>query len=123
MGDGFKRHGEAEGRRLGRQLGLGPTGLARRYGVEVAADEAGVVGERVGLARAAVARSGVTHSDALGAKVSKSGGERMGAERGTGGGGAAVRRGRPRAIEGAPWEAEGVSRRTWERRRKGAADG
>ena len=26
--------------------------------------------------------------------------------------------GRPREIEGRPWEAEGISRRTWERRRK-----
>ena len=29
------------------------------------------------------------------------------------------RGGRPRLIEGRPWEAAGVSRRTWERRKKG----
>lgn len=31
----------------------------------------------------------------------------------------ATRRGRPRRIEGEPWVAEGVTRRTWERRQKG----
>jgi hypothetical protein len=70
--------------------------------------------------------------------------ERAGGEQGTGGGGGGVKRaslqstgkksgpkgGRPRAYEGEPWVAEGVSRRTWERRRarsmkenKGGGDG
>jgi hypothetical protein len=29
--------------------------------------------------------------------------------------------GRPKAVEGEPWVTEGISRRTWERRRKGGA--
>jgi hypothetical protein len=37
-----------------------------------------------------------------------------------GGGRSGPRGGRPRLIEGEPWVAEGISRRTWERRKKGA---
>jgi hypothetical protein len=86
---GFKAHGP----RLGKQLGLGPTGLVRQIQDEAPAVQA----ERLPLA--------------CGDQTRKSGSSVNRPRKG----------GRPRTIEGQPWEKEGVSRRTWERRRKGGA--
>ena len=126
-GGGFKGHGEGGGGRLGRQVGLGAVGMARRYGVAV--DEAGVVAERVGAARAAVARLAEAIDESIlrapDADIdeelvsrSKSEGVRNVSERGTGGDGAIVKRGRPRVGGERPWAVEGVSRAAWYRRRK-----
>lgn len=117
ISDGFKAHAARLGPKLGASLASGLTGLARR--LEAARDR-----ERA----AAVARRPV---------VDNVTGERGGAERGPEADGGAVkpalgqspgkksgpRGGRPREVEGEPWKAAGVSRRTWERRRKAGGKG
>jgi hypothetical protein len=120
-GDGFGAHHLRHGHRLPRQLelGLGPTGLARRFGAAAMMDEAErqnrvrmVVGERCGEEDEPVGSPEpprAAPSPPLPAShVDKKSNEGVGS-----------RRGRPKTVEGEPWEAEGISRRTWERRRKG----
>jgi len=83
-GEGFGPHSEKHGSRLGKQIGAGATGLARRF---VTVEEE-PVGSVVGLAEV---------------------GRRVQAERG--------KRGPPPGER--PWEAMGISRRTYFRRKKG----
>jgi hypothetical protein len=119
MGEGFKAHDGRLGPKLGASVAAGPTGLQRRV-------EAARARERA----RELARRGQAGESALGGCNLP---ERSGGEQGTGVLSAAVKggvglspekkRGRPR-IEGLrPWEFEGVSRRTWERRRAKARGG
>jgi hypothetical protein len=107
--------------KLGRQLGLGSPGMARRFGAD---DEA--ASDRLARARAALseasARAGVEcrallmqdrHLEAIKA-----------AERARAAPSAAVEkkvRGRPKVGGERPWVAAGLSRRTWYRRQGGKA--
>ena len=132
--DGFKAHDARHGPKLGQALASGVSGLARRFG----ADE---WGERVEAARAKVraeiearrpsaapaadieagAREFVDSvlpnaAPAVRAEVAGKVGRRMAKVVGVRKSG--PKGGRPKEIEGEPWAAAGVSRRTWERRRK-----
>ena len=107
--DGESKHyGAADGPRLGRQRANGVPNLARQY-VEI---EEGVpldrrAGQAVGLKEVMPLQQNQNPlSKAPGAGAKRSG----------------PKGGRPRVIEGEPWIAEGVSRRTWERRKKGGVD-
>jgi hypothetical protein len=90
-GERFKLHGPEHGGRLEDQIALGDSNWARRF-VTVREQAAAPKAERIERARVAVSK--------VGGVVGKRG------------------RGRPRVIEGEPWAADGVSRKTWERRRK-----
>jgi hypothetical protein len=100
-GAGFKLHGEGFGPRLEGQVGLGASNWARRF---ASVEDGDIAAERPdrGLdlrpraVRVEMARAAVTASKL---KVMKG-------------------RGRPRVEGERPWEAAGVSRRTWERRKK-----
>jgi hypothetical protein len=107
----FKAHDDGRGPRLGRQVRLGPSGMARRF--SASESEGGVQQQHAGP------------KTETGAPMTA--GERKVAERGTGSGEASVKalgaestgkRGRPKVEGDRPWEAEGMSRRTWYRRRK-----
>lgn len=132
----FKAHDDRGGARLGRQLALGAVGMARRYEevVGAAVIELEVLAGRVEAAR--VALTGVSRGLPTG---SENGTERSVSERGTGAVSGAsdaevkalardlveaaepfAKRGRPRIEGERPWELEGVSRRTWFRRRQGS---
>lgn len=139
---GFKAHGAGLGPKLGAGLASGPTGLQRRIELARARERAarrreeppteaeiersqGLLGAILGGGAGAAAAKGRTTSS----EIDLSCREQSGAERGTKGEGAAVKAvlpvstgkraaHRPREIEGEPWVALGVSRRTWERRRK-----
>jgi hypothetical protein len=97
-GEGFGAHGERHGGRLRRQIESGLRGLARRYVTE----------DRPALK---VVEKEVRPLQKINPelRVAPDDGARRSGPRG---------RGRPRFEGVRPWEAEGVSRRTWERRRK-----
>ena len=99
-------------------------GLARLGGEAAGADRGGT--DENPLDRSAGRPAPAVGEDSTGGVGAEGGGEQ-----GTRGDGAAVKMGealspaksgrkggRPRKVEGEPWVAEGVSRRTWERRRK-----
>lgn len=112
----FKAHAGGLGPKLGESLASGPTALERR--VELA--RARVREEE--LARRALARGEVNPEPV----VDKGNAEQGGTEQGTGGGRSksGPKGGRPLKYVGKkPWEVEGVSRRTWQRRRQGVSDG
>ena len=97
-GDGsFGAHDRKHGGKLAQVQALGPSGLARQVQPVAAELRTAAVSkpERMAKAQAALA--------------SREAGGFLEDRRG----------GRPVKHEGRPWEAEGVSRRTWERRRKG----
>jgi hypothetical protein len=112
---------EEKGSRLGRQLGLGSPGMARRFGTD---DEPSA--DRLERARASIERFGVTVAPAgdlppsippraveagpgpsLYGRITAK--EVIASEK--------ARRGRPKVGGERPWEAAGMSRRTWYRRR------
>jgi hypothetical protein len=120
-GAGFGAHDPKHGHRLPRQLELPPPGLARRFAMAGGGDRSGPVCEHV-AAMIGEAEAGNQPEP-----------ERLPAVEGnqTGKAGDFVnqaplaassvekKRGRPKVEGERPWEAEGISRRTWERRRKG----
>lgn len=136
IGDGgFKAHDARHGPKLGASLASGPTGLQRRLEAARERERSEELarrlraGEAVALASLEVPGGPVERSAAARGGLR----ERSGAEQGTGenvGGVKPVLRpstgkrgGRPREVEGEPWKAAGVSRRTWERRRKAGGKG
>lgn len=100
---GFKAHDGGRGPRLGRQVGLGPPGMARRFGVAGAASESDSRDLEISRLRAEVDRLRLAR-EALAS-------------------GSTGRRGRPRVEGERPWELAGLSRTEWYRRRKGRAEG
>jgi hypothetical protein len=106
-GEGFGGFSEKLGPRLKRQREAGLTAMGRRYvGVE---EEIAHQGELVGrLFGPEAEREFVERALAMEAGPVRAlpGPQKRG-------------RGRPRVEGVRPWEAEGVSRRTWERRKKG----
>ena len=98
--DGESKHyGAAGGPRLGRQRANGVPNLARQY---VDAEPAVRVKKEV---------MPLQQNQPYLRGAPSAGAKRSG-----------PKGGRPRVIEGEPWVAEGVSRRTWERRKKGGVD-
>lgn len=123
----FKAHGEKQGPKLGQMQAAGLTGIARRAGAEaLLLTEDGV--KRVPFPPEAQASP---PADGLGGDVES--GEAAGAGlRGTDEGASdreagrpapatgddsMKKAGRPKTLIDEPWKAEGISRRTWERRR------
>ena len=118
MGEGFKAHGAGLGPKLGAGLAAGPTGLQRRVEAARSRERARELARR---GQAASPEAGLGYRAEMG---------RSGDEQGTSGETAGVKpsaapstgkkrpRGRPKVEGLRPWEFEGVSRRTWERRRK-----
>jgi hypothetical protein len=96
--EGFGAHRESLGPRYRRQVDLGPSNLARRVVTVGEGKPQALQPAELGRDRVRVAR------------------EAVGEVAGRG-------RGRPRVDGVRPWEAAGVSRRTWERRRKERGDG
>ena len=110
--------------RLGRQQALGPSGLFRRVQEEPVERAAS---DRLGAARAAIAHFGVTVAPVVEEPVPPKAVEAVpgpslygritakeviASEK--------ARRGRPKAEGERPWEAAGMSRRTWYRRQAGS---
>lgn len=153
ISDGFKAHGAGLGPKLGQALASGPTGLARRVelararerekveGLRGPAGRPSGVGVLVGSPVPAPASDGVAERETVGEVGGIEAGARefvdsvlpnaASAVRGEVAGKVArkmaratgTKLGRPREIEGEPWVEAGVSRRTWERRRKKEAGG
>lgn len=116
IGDGgFKAHGAGLGPKLGASLASGSPGLMRRVEEARERDRAAELARRLkaGAVADITPEQGVAEpgTDRDGADVKCVG--PVSAGKGSG-----PRGGRPRVVEGEPWKAEGVSRRTWERRRK-----
>ena len=115
LGDkAFGLHGERHGHRLRKQIDLGPTGLQRQVRdvtpaavVRRAELEAGAAHAAEQLVKGALPDLPPGEVQKVAERVVRA--VQVGRKLG----------GRPRTIEGRPWEAEGISRRTWERRRKG----
>jgi hypothetical protein len=112
----FGLHGERHGHRLRKQIGLGPTAFQRQVRdvtpaavVRRAELEAGAAHAAEQLVKGALPDLPPEGVQKVAERVVRA--VRVGQEPKKGG--------RPRTIEGCPWEAEGISRRTWERRRKG----
>src|SRR4029077_4981902 len=127
----FKAHEDGRGPRLGRQVRLGPSGMARRFGEEGPSEAEPLSrGVQKAMARfyAKLAERRAVEAVAAGrVSPSESEGERSVAEQGTEKAGASVKgsagestgkRGRPKVAGVRPWEAEGLSRAAWYRRRK-----
>jgi hypothetical protein len=101
-GEGFKAHDLRHGGRLSDQVGLGPTGFARQV------REVGAASRRPAPAEGERGPGGSPSAE--GSFVGEPPSAAPAPPRGP--------VGRPRVHAGEPWEAEGVSRRTWERRRR-----
>lgn len=136
MADGFKAHGSGLGPKLAASQAAGMTGLQRRVEAARARDRAAVVARRGAVVaeqgRDEQGTSGETAGVKPPAAVSPEYLRGYAAARGEDGppveqpkikGALAKKRGRPRVEGLRQWEIEGVSRRTWERRRAKAGGG
>jgi hypothetical protein len=104
MADGFKAHGTGLGPKLAASQAAGMTGLQRRVEAARARDRAAVVARRGAVVPEQARDEQGTSGETAGVKPA--------AAASTG-----KKRGRPRVEGLRQWEIEGVSRRTWERRR------
>ena len=104
-GGGFKLHGEVFGPRLEGQVGLGVSNWARRFGPVEGGD---IAAERPDRGLDLRPRAVRVEAPKVLARVSAVTASKLKVMKG---------RGRPRVEGERPWEAAGVSRRTWERRK------
>ena len=133
-GIGFGAHDPRMGPKLGQSLAAGPTGLQRRLEAarererEKVAGLRGAGGVLLQDRHLEAIKGADAARDAKAAAVECKLSERSWGEAGTKGDAADVKPAGKRAahrpvVVGEPWVAEGVSRRTWYRRRKGEVKG